>query len=149
MAGDWDVGRGHRRDPPPSAGGGGILPDSSIALAHVLRGFTRVGKGMVVYPDRMLENLGRSRGVVFSGTLLLELAKRGVSREQAYTWVQRNAMQSFDERRDFKTLLLADSDVMGILEPIDVERAFDLEEQFRHVDAIFERVFGTTGDPQG
>ena len=68
-------------------------------------------RGMVVYPDRMRENLERSRGVVFSGTVLLELARRGVSREQAYEWVQRNAMRSFHEQRDFKTLLLADPDV--------------------------------------
>jgi adenylosuccinate lyase len=66
---------------------------------------------MVVYPARMLENLGRSRGVVFSGSVLLELARRGVSREQAYEWVQRNAMRSFNEQRDFKTLLLADADI--------------------------------------
>ena len=63
---------------------------------------------MVVYPERMRENLDRSRGVVFSGTVLLELAKKGVSREQAYEWVQRNAMRSFAEQRDFKALLLAD-----------------------------------------
>ena len=67
--------------------------------------------GMVVYPERMRENLERSRGVVFSGTVLLELARRGVSREQAYEWVQRNAMRSFHEQRDFKALLLADADV--------------------------------------
>ena len=67
--------------------------------------------GMVVYPDRMRENLERSRGVMFSGQVLLELARRGVSREQAYEWVQRNAMRSFDEQRDFKALLLADADV--------------------------------------
>ena len=66
---------------------------------------------MVVYEDRMRENLARSRGVVFSGTVLLELAKRGVSREQAYEWVQRNAMRAFHEQRDFKALLLADPDL--------------------------------------
>ena len=74
----------------------------------MLRRFTRIVAGMVVYPDRMLENLGRSRGVVFSGQVLLELAAHGISREQAYQWVQRNAMRSFDEQADFKTLLLAD-----------------------------------------
>ena len=72
---------------------------------------------MVVYPERMLENLQRSRGVVFSGTVLLELARRGVSREQAYEWVQRNAMRAFHEQRDFKTLLLQDPDVTGVLPP--------------------------------
>ena len=88
-----------------------ILPDSFIALDHMLRRFTRIVRGMVVYPERMRENLDRSRGVVFSGTVLLELARKGVSREQAYEWVQRNAMRSFAEQRDFKALLLADPDV--------------------------------------
>ena len=88
-----------------------ILPDSFIALDHMLRRFTRIVRGMVVYPERMRENLERSRGVVFSGTVLLELAKKGVSREQAYEWVQRNAMRSFAEQQDFKALLLADADV--------------------------------------
>jgi adenylosuccinate lyase len=85
--------------------------------------------------------LNRSRGVVFSGSVLLELAKKGVSREQAYEWVQRNAMRSFDERRDFKTLLLADADVMKVLSAAEIERAFDLNDQFKHVDVIFSRVF--------
>ena len=75
----------------------------------MLRRFTRIVRGMVVYPDRMRENLERSRGVVFSGTVLLELARRGISREQAYEWVQRNAMRSFHEQKDFKALLLADA----------------------------------------
>jgi adenylosuccinate lyase len=96
---------------------------------------------MVVYPDRMRENLGRSRGVVFSGTLLLELARRGISREQAYEWVQRNAMRAFHEQKDFKTLLLADPDVMKVLTPAEVEKAFDLGDQLRNVDAIIDRVF--------
>ena len=89
----------------------------------------------------MRENLNRSRGVVFSGTVLLELAKNGVSREQAYEWVQRNAMRSFAEQRDFKTLLLADPDVTGVLPAAEIERAFDLDEQLKHVDYIFDRVF--------
>jgi adenylosuccinate lyase len=107
----------------------------------MLRRFTRIVAGMVVYPDRMRENLDRSRGVVFSGTVLLELARRGVSREQAYEWVQRNAMRAFGEKRDFKALLLADRDVTGVLPPADIERAFALDQQLRHVDDIFGRVF--------
>jgi adenylosuccinate lyase len=119
-----------------------ILPDSFLALDHMLRRFTRIVDGMVVHPDRMRENLERSRGVVFSGTVLLELARRGVSREQAYEWVQRNAMRSFHEARDFKALLLADPDVVAVLPPAEIERAFDLDDQLRNVDVIFERVFG-------
>jgi phosphoribosylformylglycinamidine (FGAM) synthase PurS component len=71
----------------------------------MLRRFTRIVTGMVVYPDRMLENSAGRAAVVFSGSVLLELARRGVSREQAYEWVQRNAMRSFAEHRDFKALL--------------------------------------------
>ena len=107
----------------------------------MLRRFARIVSGMVVYPERMRENLERSRGVVFSGTVLLELARRGVSREQAYEWVQRNAMRSFHEQRDFKSLLLADADVSGVLSRADIERAFDLKDQLKHVDDVFERVF--------
>jgi adenylosuccinate lyase len=107
----------------------------------MLRRFTRIVAGMVVYPERMRENLERSRGVVFSGTVLLELARRGTSREQAYEWVQRNAMRSFDEKRDFKSLLEADGDITAVLPLADIERAFDLGEHLRHVDHIFERVF--------
>ena len=79
--------------------------------------------------------------MVFSGTVLLELAQRGISRERAYELVQRNAMRSFHEQRDFKGLLLGDPDVTSVLPAADIERAFDLKEQLRHVDAIFERVF--------
>jgi adenylosuccinate lyase len=131
----------HERDISHSSVERVILPDSFIALDHMLRRFTKIVRGMVVHPDRMLENLNRSRGVVFSGTVLLELAKKGVSREQAYEWVQRNAMRSFDEHRDFKALLLADSDVTRVLAPAEIERAFDLDEQLQHVDHIFDRVF--------
>jgi adenylosuccinate lyase len=131
----------HERDISHSSVERVILPDSFIALDHMLRRFTSIVRGMVVYPERMRENLGRSRGVVFSGTVLLELAKKGVSREQAYDWVQRNAMRSFAEQADFKTLLLADAEVTGRLSPAEIERAFDLDEQFRYVDDIFQRVF--------
>jgi adenylosuccinate lyase len=108
----------------------------------MLRRFTRIVTGMAVYPDRMKENLERSRGVVFSGTVLLELARRGISREQAYEWVQRNAMKSFHEKKDFKSLLLADQDVRNVLTSADIDKAFDLNDQLRNVDAIFGRVFG-------
>jgi len=131
----------HERDISHSSVERVILPDSFIALDHMLRRFTKIVRGMVVHPDRMRENLDRSRGVVFSGTVLLELAKKGVSREQAYEWVQRNAMRSFDEQRDFKALLLADPDLARVLAPEEIERAFDLDEQLRHVDHIFDRVF--------
>jgi adenylosuccinate lyase len=73
--------------------------------------------------------------------VLLELARRGISREQAYEWVQRNAMRSFHEQKPFKALLLADPDVMQALTREDIERSFDLDHQLRNVDSIFDRVF--------
>jgi adenylosuccinate lyase len=131
----------HERDISHSSVERVILPDSFIVLDHMLRRFTRIVAGMVVYPERMRENLNRQRGVVFSGTVLLEFMKRGVSREQAYEWVQRNAMRSYTEHADFKTLLLQDRDIAAVLSPAEIERAFDLGEQFKHVDHIFARVF--------
>jgi adenylosuccinate lyase len=131
----------HERDISHSSVERVILPDSFIALDHMIRRFTRIVAGMVVSPDRMRENLERSRGVVFSGSVLLELARRGASREQAYEWVQRNATRSFQERQDFKALLTADADVSRVLPPADLDRTFDLGEQLRHVDDIFARVF--------
>jgi adenylosuccinate lyase len=131
----------HERDISHSSVERIILPDSFIALDHMVRRFTRIVKGMVVHADRMRENLARSRGVVFSGQVLLELAAQGVSREQAYLWVQRNAMRSFEEQLDFKTLLLQDDDIVSVLGREGIEKAFNLEEQLKHVDAIFERVF--------
>jgi adenylosuccinate lyase len=141
MAAFENVALWHERDISHSSVERVILPDSFIALDHMLRRFTRIVRGMVVYPERMKENLNRSRGVVFSGTVLLELARRGISREQAYEWVQRNAMRSFHEQKDFKSLLLADPDLTRVLSPADIEKAFDLNDQLRNVDAIFDRVF--------
>jgi len=137
----------HERDISHSSVERVILPDSFIALDHMLRRFTRIVAGLVVHADRMRENLGRSHGVVFSGQVLLDLAAHGISREQAYTWVQRNAHRAYDERRDFKGLLLADADVMGVLSREEIDRAFDLDVQLRHVDAILDRVFGIDTRP--
>jgi adenylosuccinate lyase len=141
MAAFENVALWHERDISHSSVERVILPDSFIALDHMLRRFTRIVAGMAVHSDRMRENLERSRGVVFSGSVLLELARRGVSREQAYEWVQRNAMRSFDERASFRDLLAADPDVTAVLPREAIDRAFDLEVQLRHVDAIFDRVF--------
>ena len=79
----------------------------------------------------------------------LELARRGVSREQAYEWVQRNAMRAYHEKRNFKALLLEDADVTRALPPPEIERAFDLDEQLRHVDRILDRVFSSSPELAG
>jgi adenylosuccinate lyase len=131
----------HERDISHSSVERVIIPDSFIVLDHMLRRFTRTVRGMVVYPERMKENLALSRGVVFSGSILLELARRGVSREEAYEWVQRNAMRSFNEGLDFRSLLFDDADVTRALCRAEIDSAFDLSVQLQHVDVVFERVF--------
>ena len=140
MAAMENVALWHERDISHSSVERVILPDSFIALDHMLRRFTGIVSGMVVYPDRMLENLNRSRGVVFSGQVLLELARRGVAREQAYEWVQRQAMRSFHEPTDFKARRRAEGAVTKTLPAAEIEKAFDLKEQLRNVDAVFKRV---------
>ncbi len=114
MAALENVALWHERDISHSSVERVILPDSFIALDHMLRRFTRIVSGHGrLSGSHDARTSQRSRGVVFSGTVLLELARRGISREQAYEWVQRNAMRSFHEQRDFKALLLADADVIG------------------------------------
>ncbi len=130
----------HERDISHSSVERVVVPDSFIVLDHMLRRFTRIVRELVVHPERMSENLKRSRGIVFSGTVLLELARRGVSREQAYEWVQRAAMLSHDEQLDFKQLLAEDQDVTGVLSRDDIERAFDLDHQLRYVGPLVDRV---------
>jgi len=139
----------HERDISHSSVERVIVPDSFCALDHMLRRFTKIADGMVVYPERMKENLARSRGVVFSGTILLELARRGLSREKAYELVQRNAMRAFHEQTDFKGLLLADAEVTAVLSAADIAKAFDLDVQLRNVGAVMDRVFADAAVPAG
>ncbi len=134
----------HERDISHSSVERVALPDSFIAVDHMLRRMTRIVRGLVVHPDRMRDNLERSRGVVFSGTVLLELARKGIAREQAYEWVQRNALRALDEGADFKALLAADPDIMGVLSTVELERAFNLRHHLRHIDGVIDRVFGKT-----
>ncbi len=143
MAALENVALWHERDISHSSVERVIVPDSFCALDHMVRRFTRIVRDLVVYSDRMRDNLERSRGVVFSGTVLLELASKGVSREDAYVMVQRNAMRSHDEVLDFKSLLLGDAEVMAVLSNDDISQAFDLDVQLRHVDAIMDRAFAS------
>ena len=99
---------------------------------------------LVVYPERMLENLNATRGLVYSGQLLLALTRAGVSREQAYEWTQRNAMKTWDEGGEFREHLLADPEVASRLTREEVERALSPAAYMRNVDAVFARVFGET-----
>src|SRR3954471_22642687 len=121
-----------------------VLPDSSIALDYMLDKTASLLDGLVVYPERMLENLNLTRGLVFSGQLLLALTQNGVSRETAYEWVQRNAMRVWDEGGDFQTLVSADPDIKKQLSPEQIEKSFSLDTYLRNVDVVFERVFNNS-----
>jgi adenylosuccinate lyase len=130
----------HERDISHSSAERVVLPDSSIALDYMLQKAVGLIDGLVVYPERMLENLGLTRGLIFSGQLLLALTNKGVSRETAYEWVQRNAMRVWDENRDFHALVKADADITARLSAAEIDRTFSLEHYLRNVDQIFKRL---------
>src|SRR6266566_179030 len=132
----------HERDISHSSAERVVLPDSSIATDYMLDKMASLIDGLVVYPERMLENLAATRGSIFSGQLLLALTQAGVSREQAYEWVQRNAMKAWDEGKDLKTLISADREIRAHLSEEEITRVFSLESYLRNVDKIFARVFG-------
>src|SRR3989442_14847463 len=114
----------HERDISHSSAERVVLPDSSIALDYILQKPTDWIDGLVVYPDRMLENLNATRGLIFSGQLLLALTQKGVARETAYEWVQRNAMKVWDDGKDFQTLVKVDADISARLTAEEIARVF-------------------------
>ncbi|HEX9929449.1 MAG TPA: adenylosuccinate lyase [Pyrinomonadaceae bacterium] len=131
----------HERDISHSSAERIVLPDSSAALDYLLAKTASLLDGLVVYPNRMLENLNLTRGLVFSGQLLLALTQKGVSREDAYVFAQRSAMRVWDEGGEFKDLILNDADIRSRLTPEEIEKVFSLEHYLRNVDKVFARVF--------
>ncbi|HTG95443.1 MAG TPA: adenylosuccinate lyase, partial [Pyrinomonadaceae bacterium] len=131
----------HERDISHSSAERVVLPDSSIAVDYMLQKAIGLIEGLVVYPERMKENLEATRGLIFSGQLLLALTNKGVSRETAYEWVQRNAMRVWDENKDFQPLIKSDEDIQQQLSSAEIDRVFSFEHYLRNVDQIFERVF--------
>jgi adenylosuccinate lyase len=97
---------------------------------------------MVVNREAMRRNLDSSRGLIYSGTVLLALARKGVSREDAYAWVQAAAMPALAGRGEFRELLAANPEIAGRLSPAEIDRCCDLDHHLRHVDTLFRRVFG-------
>jgi adenylosuccinate lyase len=104
--------------------------------------FTGLVEKLVVYPERMLANLRMTKGVIFSQTVLLKLIEKGLSREDAYAVVQRNAMRSWQEGLEFRDLLAKDAEVVSRLQADELEEAFQVRNFLKHCDYIFNRVFG-------
>jgi adenylosuccinate lyase len=91
----------------------------------------------------MIENLNQMKGLIYSGQLLLDLVSKGAAREDAYRWVQRNAMKVWETREDFRSLVEQDEDIRRYLTPEEIAKVFNVERYLTHVDAMFARVFGT------
>ena len=129
----------HERDISNSSTERMIFPDGMATLDFMLQRFSGLVETLVVDVDRMRENLELTRGLVFSGTLLLELARKGLTREDAYALVQGHAMDTWKHGGEYMERILADSKITEVLTKEEIDKAFSLEESLRHVDAIFER----------
>lgn len=136
----------HERDISHSSVERVILPDSTILTDYLLYKTANLIDTLLVYPKRMLKNLESTRGLVFSGQLLLDLAEHGVSRESAYRLVQAHAMKAWKRDLNFRELVMKDKRITKRVPPKQLEQAFSLKRQLRNVDKIFDRVFGTKRD---
>jgi len=132
----------HERDISHSSVERYIGPDATVALDFSLRRLNGLIKNLVVYPENMQRNLDQMKGLVYSQKILLDLTQAGVSREDAYRLVQRNAMKVWEEGKDFLAELLGDAEVVTALGEAKIRESFDLNYHLKHVDTIFKRVFG-------
>jgi len=130
----------HERDISHSSVERIVIPDSTIALDYMLHRFTKIVSNLVVYPERMLENLHMTKGLIFSQAVLLALAKKGITREKAYQLVQENAMEVWESGEDFREKVLDDEGIGVHLNKAEIESCFDLDENLKNVDFIFERI---------
>jgi len=133
----------HERDISHSSAERIIFPDSTILADYLLDRTANLVETLIVYPDRMRQNLNLTHGLIYSGELLLALVARNVSREDSYRWVQRNAMRVWDEGGTFKDKVLSDADIQKALSRTEIDHVFDSARLLENVDRIFARVFGT------
>ncbi len=131
----------HERDISHSSVERVIAPDSTILLDYMLNRAVNIIDNLLVYPDNMMRNVEKTKGLIFSEGLMLELTKRKISREEAYAMVQRNAMRVWEEETEFKEEILKDPDITKVLSRKEIEECFDLKSRLRYVDEIFKRVF--------
>ena len=142
MAAMENVALWHERDISHSSVERVIFPDSTILTDYLLDKTASLIDRLVVYPRRMAENLELTHGLVYSGELLLELVSRGITREDAYRWVQRNAMRVWDEGGTFREKVISDPDIVRVCGSAEIDKVFDSTRLLKNVDRIFERVFG-------
>ena len=131
----------HERDISHSSAERVILPDGTILIDYMLHRMTGILERLVVYPEAMHRNLESTGGLIYSQEVLLALARKGVTREEAYAWVQDSAMKARDGKGTFKDNLRSLAGIKKVLSESELERCFDLDQQLRNVDAIFRRVF--------
>lgn len=141
MAALEDIALWHERDISHSSVERVIIPDSTILIDYMLNRLKGILSGLHVYPDTMLENIDRSYGLYNSQRVLIALTQKGQSREDAYQIVQRNAMKSWEQKRQFKDLLIEDKDVTRLLSINEIEGLFDFKDYLRNIDFIYKRVF--------
>jgi len=141
QAGFENVALWHERDISHSSVERVIFPDSTILTDYLLAKTSQLIETMFVYPDRMLQNLESTGGLIYSGQLLLDLVESGISREDAYRMVQSHAMRSWKEGLNFRQQILSDKAITTRVPKAQLYRAFDLKRQLKHVDRIFSRVF--------
>jgi len=132
----------HERDISHSSVERVIGPDATILVDFMFSRMTRILEGLVVHTDRMAQNLSLLGRAIFSEPLLLSLVRKGASREDAYRWVQRNAMKVWEGGADFQAAVHQDLDITRLLSPEEIAAVFDLSQALKHVDTIFDRVFG-------
>lgn len=138
-AGLENVALWHERDISHSSAERVIIPDSCLALDYMLDIFTFVMRGLRIFPKRMRQNLDQNGGLVFSQRVLLALIEKGMSRQEAYKLVQRNAMEAWERGSDFRVLLGRDKEVSGKLRPAEIDATFDYDYYLRHVDEVYAR----------
>ena len=131
----------HERDISHSSVERVIGPDSTILIHYMLRKMTSMIERLIVYPENMMRNLKKTEGLIFSQSVLLALVDKGITREEAYKLVQKNAMQSWTKGKDFLTLLKKDKKIGVLLKKNEIEKIFNLKAQFKSVDIIFKRIF--------
>lgn len=132
----------HERDISHSSVERVIAPDATILIDYMLSRFTSIVKNLIVYPDHMKTNLEKMGGLIFSEAVLLLLTRKGLSREEAYVAVQRNAMKVWEGGGDFKTFLSQDETIQRLLKPEELNEAFDARAPLKHIDVVYRRVFG-------